>query len=32
VGERIVLLGNENLRPGQAVRPLGEVGPAVAGD
>ena len=27
-----VLLGNENLSPGQAVRPLAAEGPAVAGD
>jgi len=31
-GDRIVLLGNENLRPGQAVRPLAAEGPTVAGD
>ena len=31
-GDRIVLLGNENLRPGQAVRPLTAEGPNVAGD
>jgi RND family efflux transporter MFP subunit len=31
-GDRIVLLGNENLRPGQAVRPLAAEGPSVAGE
>jgi RND family efflux transporter MFP subunit len=30
-GDRVVLLGNENLRPGQAVRPRSET-PAVAAD
>ncbi len=31
-GDRIVLLGNENLQPGQAVRPLAADGPSVAGE
>jgi len=31
-GDRIVLLGNENLRPGQAVRPLAADEPTVAGE
>jgi RND family efflux transporter MFP subunit len=31
-GDRVVLLGNENLQPGQAVRPLAAAGPSVAGE
>jgi hypothetical protein len=31
-GDRVVLLGNENLQPGQAVRPLAADGPSVAGE